>query len=57
MRQQLVWLDRMVSVRKRKARMIDGRLRTVWTSMHLTPIGVKYNRLLRLRRRLHGFEE
>lgn len=33
--------------------MDDGKFRVYWASTHRSPGGVRYNRLLRLRRRLH----
>lgn len=37
---------------KTKGAMMDGRFRVYWVSSHKSPQGVKYRRLLRLRRRL-----
>lgn len=37
---------------KTRGRMIDGQFRVYWVSSHRSRSGVKYNRLLRLRRRL-----
>jgi hypothetical protein len=53
MRQQLRWLARMVSVRvKTNVRFREGKCRIVWASMHKTALGLRYNRLVRLRQRL-----
>lgn len=35
-----------------KGAMMDGKFRVYWASTHRSPQGVKYNRLMRLRRRL-----
>lgn len=37
---------------KPKGAMMDGKFQVYWASSHRTPQGVKYRRLMRLRRRL-----